>query len=97
MVRPKRFRYIKREPNVTYFKPAGVRMIELEEVILNVDEFEALRLKDVEDLDQVEAAKKMKISQPTFNRLLNSARKKVSTAIVEGRAIKVEGGEYKVI
>ena len=96
MPRPVRFRRIKEEPNITYFKPAGVRMIELEEVVLTVEEFESLRLKDVNDMDQVDAAKKMNVSQPTFNRILNSARKKIATAITEGKAIKIEGGTYKL-
>ncbi len=96
MVRPKRCRFIKRKPNVTYFKPAGIRLTELEEVVITIDEFEAFRLKDEKGINQIEAAKKMKISQPTFNRLLNSARNKIAKAISNGHAIKIEGGTYKV-
>ena len=81
-------------PNFTYFKPAGIRMTELEEVVLTVDEFEAVRLKDLEGLEQEEVAKKMDISQPTLHRLLLSARKKIAEAIVKGKAIKIEGGVY---
>jgi predicted DNA-binding protein (UPF0251 family) len=84
-------------PNVTYFKPAGIRMIELAESILTVDEFEAVRLKDLEGQDQEEAAKKMNISQPTFHRLLLSARKNIADAIVNGKALKIEGGNFKVM
>jgi predicted DNA-binding protein (UPF0251 family) len=83
-------------PNVTYFKPAGIRMIELEESILTVDEFEAVRLKDLEGLEQEAAAEKMNISQPTFHRLLSSARKKIADSIVNGKALKIEGGNFKV-
>jgi len=97
MPRPRRFRRVWFEPNVTYFKPAGVRMIDLEESILNVDEFEAVRLKDLGGLDENTAAKKMNISQPTFNRLIASARKKIADAIVNGKAIKIEGGVYKMV
>jgi len=97
MPRPRRFRKVCFEPNVTYFKPAGVRMIDLEESILNVDEFEAVRLKDLGGLDENTAAKKMNISQPTFNRLIASARKKIADAIVNGKAIKIEGGVYKMV
>ncbi len=97
MARPRLFRRVRFNPNVTYFKPRGIPLRELEEVILHVDEYEAVRLKDLEGLEQEEAAKKMKISQPTFNRLLASARKKVSKALVEGKAIKIEGGNYKFI
>lgn len=95
MVRPHRCRQVNLEPNVTYFKPRGIPLRELEETILQVDEFEAVRLKDLEGLEQEECAKKMKISQPTFHRLVLSARKKISDAIVNGKAIKIEGGNYR--
>jgi len=72
-------------------------MINLEESILTVDEFEAVRLKDLGGLDEKTAAKKMNISQPTFNRLVSSARKKIADAIVNGKAIKIEGGVYKMV
>lgn len=84
-------------PNVTYFKPAGIRMIHLEEITMTVDEFEAIRLKDYEDMDQTKAAKKMGISQPTFQRLLESARKKVADAFVNGKAIRIEGGNIRMM
>ena len=96
MPRPRRCRRVWLEPDVTYFKPAGVRMINLEESILTVDEFEAVRLKDLGGLDEKTAAKKMNISQPTFNRLVSSARKKIADAIVNGKAIKIFGGTYKL-
>lgn len=96
MPRPRICRRVGLEPDVTYFKPAGVPIRQLEEVILTVDEFEAIRLKDLEGLEQGEAAKKMNISQPTFFRLLDSARKKIADAIINGKAIKIEGGKYKL-
>ena len=82
------------EPGFTYFKPAGVRMAGLDDSVLTVDEYEAVRLKDLEGMEQEEAAKKMNISQPTFHRLLLSARKKITDAIVNGKAIKIQGGNY---
>jgi len=94
MTRPRRLRNVAAIPNTTYFKPVGVRMFELEEVVITVDEFEAVRLKDYKDLAQSDAAKKMNISQPTFNRLLSSARKKITDGLIEGKAIKIEGGNY---
>lgn len=97
MPRPRKRRRVWFEPDVTYFKPAGVRMINLEESILTMEEFEAIRLKDFEGLDQEKAAKKMNISQPTFHRLVLSARKKMADAIVKGKAIKIEGGSYKMM
>lgn len=84
-------------PHVTYFKPAGIPVVDLEENILTIDEFEAVRLKDLEGLDQEECAKKMAISQPTFHRLITSARGKIADAIVNGKAIKIEGGNFKMI
>ena len=81
---------------MNYFKPARIPIRDLEEVILTVDEFEAIRLKDLDGLDQSDAAKRMNISQPTFFRLLNSARKKIADAIVNGKAIRIEGGKYKL-
>ena len=95
MPRPRLCRRIWFKPNITHFKPAGVRLIDLDESVLSMDEFEAVRLKDFEGLDQVEAAKKMKISQPTFHRLIVDARKKLADAIVNGKAIKIGGGNYK--
>jgi len=97
MVRPRLCRRIKFNPNITYFKPQGIPLRDLEEIILNVDEFEAIRLKDLESLEQEECAKKMKISQPTFHRLILSARKKISEAIIKGKAIKIQGGNVSIV
>lgn len=94
MPRPRLRRRIKAEPGVNYFKPVGVRRIDLEEVVLTVEEFEAVRLKDFRNFDQEECAKKMDISQPTFHRLLQSARKKIADAIVNGKSLKIEGGHF---
>lgn len=96
MPRPRLLRKVFLEPNVTYFKPVGVRMIDLEEIVLTVDEFEAIRLKDLEEMGQDKAAEKMEISQPTFHRLVSSARKKLANAIVNGKSIKIEGGTFRL-
>lgn len=96
MPRPKKPRLIGFRPGVTYFKPRAIPLSVLEEVDLTVDELEALRLADFKNLDQRLAAKKMKISQSTFQRILTQARKKVAEALVEGKAIRVEGGIIKI-
>lgn len=96
MPRPVKLRRVGLEPDVTYFKPAGIRMIDLEEVSLNLEEFEAIRLSDFEKMDQKKAAEKMKISQPTFSRILESARIKIADFLVNGKAIRVEGGIYEL-
>lgn len=88
-MRPRKCRKILFNPEVTYFKPQGVPMRFLEIVDLSLEEVEALRLKNVEDFDQIKAAEKMQTSQSTFQRILSSAYKKVSTALIEGKAIKV--------
>ncbi len=97
MPRPRLCRRVGFQPNVTYFKPAGIRKTDMEESILAVDEFEAVRLKDLEGLGQGDCAKKMDISQPTFHRLILSARKKIADAIVNGKAIKICGGVFKMV
>ena len=94
MPRPRRCRRVDFTPNFTYFKPAGVRVVDLDENVLTVGEFEAIRLKDLGGLDQKDCAEKMDISQPTFHRLVLSARKKIADCIANGKAIKIEGGEY---
>ena len=90
MPRPIKPRRVFFDPNVTYFKPRAVPLSILEEVDLMVDELEALRLCDYKKLGQIEAAKKMKISQSTLQRILTSARKKVAEALIEGKAIKIK-------
>jgi len=81
-------------PLFVYYKPHGVSLEKLDEIILTLEEIEAFNLKDREGLDQIDAAREMGISRSTFQRLLKSARKKVITAIIEGKAIKFEGGNY---
>jgi len=89
MVRPRLCRRIGFNPNITYFKPQGVPMRELEIIELTAEEVEALRLRNTEDLEQEEAAKKMNTSQSTFQRILSSAYKKITEALIEGKAIKI--------
>lgn len=79
-----------------YFKPQGIPLRLLNEEILTFEEIEAVRLKDLEGLKQENCAKKMNISQPTFHRLVLSARKKIADAIINGKAIKIGGGNYKI-
>lgn len=90
MVRPLKKRFVKFDPNVTYFKPRAVPLSELKEVILEITELEALRLCDLKDLSQKEAAKRMRVSQSTLGRIAALARRKVSRALVEGNAIKIK-------
>lgn len=96
MPRPTKYRRVEFEPGTTYFKPAGVPLRELTEIVLTVEELESLKLKDLKGLNEKEAAEKMGISQPTFNRIVNSAHKKIAKALNEGKAIRIEGGTYKL-
>jgi len=89
MPRPKLCRRIKFNPNVTYFKPQGIPMRELDLVELTFEEMESFRLRHIKDLDQVEGAKKMDTSQSTYQRILYSAYKKIAEALVNGKAIKI--------
>jgi len=90
MPRPRIPRCLRFKPNVYYFKPQGIPLRMLEEIVLLSDELEALKLYEVDGLEQIEASKKMKISQPTFARILGSANKKVAQAIIKGKAIRIE-------
>ncbi len=92
MPRPISPREIAVPPNATWFKPTGVPLRDLEEVVLTFDEIEAVRLADAEGLYQEQVAEQMKVSRPTVGRILASARKKVAKALVQGKAIRMEGG-----
>jgi predicted DNA-binding protein (UPF0251 family) len=94
MSRPRKCRRIAFTPGVTYFKPAGIPLRMLDEVALTLEELEAIRLKDQEGLEQEQAAEKMNISRPTFQRVLVSARRKVAEALLKGKAIRIAGGTF---
>jgi predicted DNA-binding protein (UPF0251 family) len=93
MPRRRKPRWVDFQPGITYFKPQGVTLASLKEVDLTLDELEAIRLSDLEGQEQIGAAKKMKVSQSTFQRILKAAHQKIAEALVKGKAIKVEGGE----
>ncbi len=94
MARPRKIKFVNFEPGITYFKPRAVPLTELEEVELTIDELETMRLSNIEKLGQEEAAKKMGIHQSTFQRTLTRAREKVTDALVNGKAVKIHGGDY---
>ena len=95
MARPTKFRTVEFFPEDTYFVPWGKPKCEIEEVVLKVEELEAMRLKDIEELNQEECAEKMQISRQTFQNIVDSARKKVAIALTEGNAIRISGGNYR--
>ena len=83
-------------PGTRYFKPMGMPMNMLEEVIVTIDELEAVRLADYQGLYQEQAAEKMQISRPTFGRIIESAHKKIADALVNGRALRIQGGNIEM-
>ena len=100
MVRPKRFRRIFQEPQIRCFNPnsenygeSAAKPISIE---IALDEFEAIRLRDYQNIKQHKAAEIMDVSQPTFHRILNSARGKIANALIEGKIIEIKGGNYMV-
>ena len=97
MSRPIKCRRICCNPDYTYFKPRGIPLIELAEINLTLDELEAIRLADKEGLYHEDAARKMKISRQTFGSILNSAHKKIAEFLIEGKALKIEGGTIKIM
>ena len=84
-------------PEISYFKPVGTRHNVFEEVCLTVEEVEAIRLKDLEGLEQEACAQRMNISRPTFGRVLGSARSKLAKAILNGQAIRIGGGHFEMV
>ena len=97
MVRPLKDRLVAFNPDVSYFKPRGIPMMELEEVILKVDECEAIRLADLMNLSHADAGRRMGVSRATFGRIVQRARKRVADAVINGKAIRIEGGQYRLV
>jgi predicted DNA-binding protein (UPF0251 family) len=96
MARPLTCRRIHADPGVLYYKPRGIPSTALEEALLTLDEFEAMRLVDHEGMYQEEAAARMNISRQTLGRIVESARKKIAGALVSGKAIRIEGGAVEL-
>jgi uncharacterized protein len=96
MPRPKCHRNICGMPDKNYFKPRGIPTVDLEEIILHLDEFEAIRLADYEQLYQEEASERMNISRQTFGRIIDAAHKKIADVLLHGKALKIESGEVKL-
>jgi predicted DNA-binding protein (UPF0251 family) len=91
MVRPIKCRQISSDLTAYYYKPQGIPMYELEEVALELDEVEAIRLADLEELYQVDAAARMGVSRQTFGNIISRAHKKIATALLHGKALRVAG------
>lgn len=94
MPRPRKWRRVEFIPDITEFVPSGGIDNNTKTNVLKVEELEALRLKDVEDLDQEQCAQRMAVSRQTFQRILNSGRKKMADSLVNGKGIRIEGGNF---
>ena len=97
MVRPLKDRLVSFNSDVSSFKPRGIPLVQLDEVVLTVDEREAIRLSDLLGLSHEEAGRRMGVSRATFGRIIQRARRAVADALINGKAINVEGGNYKMI
>jgi len=97
MVRPQKHRTVAFNPEISYFKPRGIPMFDLEEVRLTVDQREAIRLSDLLGMSHEDAGRRMGVSRATFGRIIQQARKAVADALINGKAINVEGGSYKIV
>ncbi|MGA2915412.1 MAG: DUF134 domain-containing protein [Sedimentisphaerales bacterium] len=97
MPRPCKCRRVCGNPQADYFKPRGIPVSQLEEVVLTLDEFEAVRLADLDGLYQEEAAKMMNISRQTFGNIIESAHNKIANAIINAKALKICGGIVKMM
>lgn len=97
MPRPCKCRHVCGQPQVGYFKPRGIPVADLAEVVLTIDEFETLRLADLNGMYQEDAAKQMNVSRQTFGNIIAAARRKTADAIINAKALRIEGGSVKVI
>ncbi len=96
MGRPKKCRWVETEPGVTFFKPRGIPLRALQQIVITVDELEAMRLADFLEMTQEEVAQQMQVSRPTVTRMLSRAHRAVAEALVHGKAICIQGGDYRV-
>ncbi len=95
-MRPIKERHVEQMPPVAQFKPVGVPLFAVDEMVVTVEEMEALRLADVEGLDQGPAAEQMGISRPTFHRILAKAHTKVAQFLWQGKSLRIDGGNYRM-
>ena len=97
MVRPRKDRMVAYNPEISYFKPRAIPMMKLDEVHLTVDEREAIRLSDLQGLSHEDAGRCMGVSRATFGRIIQHARQVVADALINGKAIHVGGGNYRIV
>ncbi len=96
MSRPYKERRVEQLPPVTHYKPAGAPLRSLEEVTLTIEKMEAIRLADIEQLDQAAAAERMEVSRPTFYHIVSTAHQKIAAALWQGHALRMDGGNFRI-
>ncbi len=96
MARPPKERQVEQLPPATHYKPVGIPLRTLNEITLTIEEMEAIRLADIEQLDQESAAERMDVSRPTFHRMVNKAHQKIASALWQGYALRVDGGNFRI-
>ena len=94
--RPRCIRRVEKEPAVSYFKPQGIPLRDLDLVTISLEELESVRLVDLEGLNQEDAAQRMGISRRALWEDLQNARRKIAEGLVQGKAIEIKGGNYSV-
>jgi len=97
VARPRKCRHIRLNPSVRYFKPQGIPIRELRVIVLKEEELEALALADARRLDHEASAALMNVSRSTFSRVLAAARMSVATALVDGAALRIGGGDFRLV
>ena len=97
MVRPRKCRRVSINPAIRFYKPQGVPVRQLTVIVLKDEELEALSLADEKGLEHEAAAASMNVSRPTFSRILAQARKSVATALAQGAALKIGGGDFHLV
>jgi len=96
MPRPRKRRRVCELPETILFKPAGKPITETEVIVITIDEYEVIRLIDLEGLNQEECAKRMEVARSTIQRMYEEVKRKIADSIVNGKAFKIEGGDYKL-
>ncbi len=96
MARPQKSRKVSNPPVMKGFKPYGMPACQAKPLTLKFEEYESIRLVNYNDMSQDQAAELMNISRPTFTRIYNKALKVIARSLVEGKAIKIEGGNYEL-
>jgi Predicted DNA-binding proteins len=96
MVRPHKERRIQQLPPITHYKPVAIPLRDLDEIVLTYEEMESVRLVDCEQFDMGEAAESMAVSRPTLHRIVSRARQKIATALWQGKALRIEGGTFRL-